>query len=86
MKINSMYVKKIVVTEIRDDEGMIKKYKAILQEEGGDVQIVINDLSPIELTEGEKGIVVDIKATQTKLKWANSKTNKLSVMFVEEWY
>jgi len=62
MKIENLYVKKIIETETRDTEGSITTYKAVLQEEDGDMTIVIKDTEEISLVEGEKGIVVDVKS------------------------
>ena len=67
IKHKEMYVKELVKTEKDKDDGVDITYKANLEDIEGDVKITITSPEPIDLTQGEKGLTVEIKTSQTKL-------------------
>ena len=67
IKYEEMYVKELVKTEKDKAEGVDVIYKANLEDIEGDVKITITSPEPIDLTQGEKALTVQIKSSQTKL-------------------
>jgi len=68
IKIEELYVKEIVKTTKDKDDGVVTIHKAVLQQVGTDeFKIVITSNKPIKLTQGEKGLKLELKTPQTTL-------------------
>ena len=68
INIEELYVKEIVKTTKDKDDGVQVQHKAVLEKIGSsDLKVVITSDEPIKLTQGEKGLTLDIMSTQTKL-------------------
>lgn len=66
--IEELYVKEIIKTTKDKDNGVETQYKAVLEKIGAsDLKIVITSDDPIKLTQGDKGLELDIMSTQTTL-------------------
>lgn len=69
MKFEDLFVKQTEKSDKKSDKGPLTTYKVQLQQSGDDFPkvTIVND-EPIELKQGEKALVLDIKSDQTKLK------------------
>jgi len=66
--IEELYVKEIIKTTKDKDDGVITQHKAVLEKVGADdFKIVMTSDNPIKLAQGEKGLKLEIKSTQTTL-------------------
>ena len=77
MKIEALYVKEIAKTTKDKDDGVVTQHKATLENIGtDDIKIVITSSQPIKLVQGDKGLILDIKTTQTTLPLPGKKGKK----------
>ena len=77
MKIEALYVKEIAKTTKDKDDGVVTQHKATLENIGtDDIKIVITSDQPIKLVQGDKGLILDIKTTQTTLPLPGKKGKK----------
>jgi len=74
IKIEELYVKEIVKTTKDKDDGVITTHKAVLEQVGADdFKIVITSDNPIKLVQGDKGLKLELKTTQTTLPMPGKK-------------
>jgi len=68
MKYEDMYVKEVSKTEKDKEDGVEVKHKMTLEKVGDDgVKIVITSDNEFDISQGEKGLTLEMKSTQTKL-------------------
>lgn len=77
IQIENMYVKEIIKTTKDKDDGVETTHKAVLEQVGvDDFKIVITSDNPIKLVQGDKGIKLILKSTQTTLQMPESKNEE----------
>ena len=68
IKIEDLFVKEIIKTTKDKDDGIDTIYKAVLEQQGSDeFKVVITSSNPIKLAQGDKGLKLELKTTQTTL-------------------
>jgi len=74
IELEEMYVKEIIKTTKDKDDGVEVTHKAILEKIGdSDIKVVVTSAKPISLIQGDKGISIKIKTTQTTIPMPEKK-------------